>query len=57
MKKKLKLNDVKVKSFVTELNKDKSAAINGGKIPETMYSCLAYVSCHIVDCLDIEPAS
>lgn len=53
MKKKLKLNDVKVKSFVTELNKDAKENVNGGG-RETMYSCMAYVSCYITDCIDIQ---
>ena len=51
MKKKLKLNDIEVKSFVTKLNHNKQEAINGGAkdLKETMYSCLQYISCHMTD--------
>ncbi|MGB0167377.1 MAG: pinensin family lanthipeptide, partial [Luteibaculum sp.] len=50
MKKKLKLNDVKVNSFVTELEKSKANSVKGGKpeLPETFYSCLAYVTCDVI---------
>ncbi|WP_170226967.1 pinensin family lanthipeptide [Luteibaculum oceani] len=54
MKKKLKLNQVSVKSFVTELDKDAKKEVNGGGTRETMYSCMAYVSCYITDCIDIQ---
>ncbi|HEX4888465.1 MAG TPA: pinensin family lanthipeptide [Luteibaculaceae bacterium] len=51
MKKKLKLDDLKVKSFVTsELNANQ---IKGGapELPETFYSCLAYITCDVVGCV------
>ncbi len=53
MKKKIQLNELKVKSFVTELNPKKKDAVNGGKrdLMETMYSCLQYISCHMTDCV------
>lgn len=46
MKKKLNLKDLSVKSFVTEVT---SSQVKGGT-GETMYSCLAYVTCDIVRC-------
>lgn len=46
MKKKLKLNDLKVQSFVTA----DAENIKGGT-GETMYSCLAYVTCNVVGCV------
>ncbi|MES2629063.1 MAG: pinensin family lanthipeptide [Bacteroidota bacterium] len=46
MKKRLKLNDVKVQSFVTS----ETEQIKGG-ILETAYSCLAYISCDVAGCL------
>ncbi|HEX4888116.1 MAG TPA: pinensin family lanthipeptide [Luteibaculaceae bacterium] len=52
MKKKLKLDDLKVKSFVTsELNANQ---IKGGaqELPDTFYSCLAYVTCDVVGCVN-----
>lgn len=48
MKKKLKLNDLQVKSFVTEAN---ASQIRGGGPEETLYSCLEYISCDIVGCV------
>ncbi|WP_170226968.1 pinensin family lanthipeptide [Luteibaculum oceani] len=54
MKKKLKLNDVKVASFVTELNSASKNNLKGGGLPfskDTCGSCLAYVSCYITDCI------
>ena len=54
MKKKLKLSEVKVASFVTELDKSKSNDIKGQRgtkdCLETMFSCLHYVSCDPRDC-------
>ncbi|TXC85234.1 pinensin family lanthipeptide [Luteibaculum oceani] len=54
MKKKLKINDLKVKSFVTNLEASKMKSIKGqGSVSvndETMYSCYAYVTCDIVYC-------
>lgn len=47
MKKKLQLNDLKVKSFVTS---DDASQIMGGSIGETNYSCLKFISCDIVGC-------
>jgi len=46
MKKKLKLNDLSIKSFVTEVSGEN---LKGGT-GDTMYSCLAYVTCHVVAC-------
>lgn len=47
MKKKLKLNDLKVQSFVTaEANK-----VKGGTLQQTYASCLAYISCHPLECI------
>jgi hypothetical protein len=46
MKKKLKLNDLQVKSFVTEVEKSE---VKGGA-QDTLYSCLAYITCDIVKC-------
>lgn len=49
MKKKLKLNDLRVQSFVTS---DIAAEnIKGGNGPETVYSCLAYITCDVVGCV------
>jgi len=47
MKKKLNLNDLKVKSFVTEMS---SNQVKGGAVPETHYSCLKFITCDIVKC-------
>ncbi len=46
MKKKLNLKDLSVKSFVTEVNANH---LKGGT-GDTMYSCLAYVTCDVVKC-------
>ena len=46
MKKKLKLNDLSVKSFVTEAD---AANLKGGT-GDTLYSCLAFVTCAIPFC-------
>lgn len=46
MKKKLKISQIQVKSFVTEVE---PAKIQGGGT-ETMYSCLDYVTCDAVRC-------
>ncbi len=56
MKKKISLNEIEVKSFVTNLEKDQQSNIKGkGGLPETFYSCYAYVTCDVVNCyLDIE---
>ncbi len=56
MKKKISLNQIEVKSFVTNLEKDQQKHIKGkGGLPETMYSCLDYITCDIVNCyLDVE---
>lgn len=48
MKKKLKLSELQVKSFVTATNADQ---IKGGGPEDTLYSCLAYISCDIVGCV------
>ncbi len=49
MKKKLKLNDLKVQSFVTsDIAADQ---IKGGTGGETAYSCLAYITCDVVGCV------
>ncbi|TXC85235.1 pinensin family lanthipeptide [Luteibaculum oceani] len=52
MKKKLKLNQFKVKSFVTELN-DNSFVKGGGKLDDlfTKQSCYHYMSCNQWECL------
>ncbi len=53
MKKKLKLKDLTVQSFVTEVRSDE---VKGGTA-QTIYSCLDYVTCDIVRCyLSLEPA-
>ncbi len=52
MKKKITLQSLAVSSFVTELDSSKKDAIKGkGGLPETMYSCLRYVSCYPTDCI------
>ncbi len=49
MKKKLKLSEVKVQSFVTsEIAADK---IKGGTLQNTAFSCLAYISCNPLACI------
>lgn len=57
MKKKLKLNDLKVQSFVT--SSDTTKVIGGESYKtvcadtdtlQTMYSCLAYITCNVVAC-------
>lgn len=48
MGKKLKINDLKVKSFVTDVNQ---ADIKGGKDHHhTEFSCYRYVSCFEFQC-------
>lgn len=47
MKKKLKLNDLKVQSFITTEAADK---LKGGSL-ETNYSCLRFATCDIVACV------
>ncbi len=47
MKKKLNLTDLKVKSFVTEMNTEQ---VKGGAFPETHYSCLKFITCDLVKC-------
>ncbi len=49
MKKKLSLQHIRVKSFVTEVNTRNVKG--GGGVDETLYSCLAYVSCNILQCI------
>lgn len=44
MKKKLKLNELKVQSFVTA----EAKTIKGGA---TEISCLAFISCHVLQCV------
>ncbi|MGB0167376.1 MAG: pinensin family lanthipeptide [Luteibaculum sp.] len=54
MNKKLKIKDLEVKSFVTEISGQKLSNLKGGGLPyskETCASCLAYVSCYITDCI------
>ena len=46
MKKKLKLNDLSVKSFVTEAD---AANLKGGT-GDTLYSCMAFITCAIPFC-------
>ncbi len=51
MKKKVSLKEIEVKSFVTNLEKDQQSHVKGkGGLPETMYSCYAYVTCDMVQC-------
>lgn len=50
MKKKLKLNDLKVKSFVTDVA-DKSDVKGGQKGGPTELSCYRYVSCFQFQCI------
>lgn len=54
MKKKLKISDLKVKSFVTNINAAESRNIKGeGSVAvndETLYSCYAYITCDVVYC-------
>jgi len=40
------LNDLSIKSFVTEVSSDHLKGGGG----ETMYSCLEYITCDIVKC-------
>jgi hypothetical protein len=48
MKKKLKLSDLQVRSFVTEV---KPEQVKGGEPDkETLYSCLQYITCDFVRC-------
>ncbi|WP_170226970.1 pinensin family lanthipeptide [Luteibaculum oceani] len=54
MNKKLKLSEVKVASFVTELNAKESKELKGKGSRETMFSCLDYISCNPLDCVPIE---
>jgi hypothetical protein len=56
MKKKLKLNDLKIQSFVTELEKKQNQLKGGYKDPSLQAHC-SNVSCGIVRCtytLDLE---
>lgn len=46
MKKKLKLNDLKVQSFVTA----DASTVKGGTVASAN-SCLAFVTCNIVGCV------
>ncbi len=46
MKKKLNLKELSVKSFVTEVG---PAEVKGGT-GETLYSCLAYITCDVIRC-------
>ena len=49
MKKKINLTDLQVKSFVTEVNAKKVKG--GGGNLDTVYSCMAYISCNILQCV------
>ncbi len=49
MKKKLRLNDLKVQSFVTEQN-GKNVNGGGSRIEATEFSCYDYISCGKVEC-------
>lgn len=53
MKKKLQLSQLKVSSFVTELDGNQSKNLKGKGTRETLFSCLDYISCNPVDCLKI----
>lgn len=46
--KKKKLSELKVTSFVTDVNA--SEVKGGAPDKETLYSCLAYVTCDFVKC-------
>ncbi len=48
MKKKLKLNDLKVQSFIT--SEKNTENIKGGSL-ETNYSCLKFITCDLVACV------
>jgi len=49
MKKKLSLKNLSVKSFVTEINTQQVKG--GGGLDDTLYSCMAYISCNILQCV------
>lgn len=52
MKKKLKLDELKVQSFITKVDNDSAKNVKGAGInKETWASCLAYVSCYMTDCI------
>lgn len=50
MKQKLKLTDLKVQSFVTEINAQESKTFKGGSDEHRPGSLLAFVSCFPEDC-------
>ncbi len=53
MKKKLKIDELKVKSFVTSIEADRSNLKGKGSVgvnDETLYSCYMYVTCDVVHC-------
>ncbi len=47
MNKKLKLTDLSIQSFVTS----EANQVKGGTLQNTVYSCLAYISCDVVGCV------
>ncbi|MGB0165934.1 MAG: pinensin family lanthipeptide [Luteibaculum sp.] len=53
MKKKLSLQEIKVSSFVTEIESVDQKSLKG-KGRETLFSCLDYISCNPLDCIGIE---
>lgn len=45
-RKKLKLSDLQVKSFVTNVEKDRIATVKGGVVSPPTYACTNYVGCN-----------